>query len=134
MRRNFGEVEHDGRPELDVGRKHPVRTALGELSQRRLFERLGHLIPRGVELTSDSAQRPGPWVLGAVHPVPEAHQSLMTVQHAPDIPVGIAGALDLLDHRQDATGPRRAAARSWHRQLPTAPPPRPRRSTPRPGQ
>ncbi len=40
-------------------------------------------------------------VLGAVDAVPEAHEPLVAVEDALHVGIGVAGALDLLDHAQD---------------------------------
>src|SRR5215203_1904491 len=43
---NVGEVEHDGRPELDVGGEHSVGLAFGQNPQCRPLELLGDLKAR----------------------------------------------------------------------------------------
>ena len=50
VRGDLGEVEDDRGPELDVGLQHPVGPTGPQLGQRRLLERLGHLVARRVEL------------------------------------------------------------------------------------
>ena len=85
MRRHLGEVEDDRRPELHVGLEHAVGTALAQLGQRGLLQRLGHLVARGVELAGRTPQHPGARVLGAVDAVAEAHQALAVVEQLLDV-------------------------------------------------
>ena len=81
--RHLGEVEHDRRPELDVGREHAVGLAGLQLGERRLLERLGDLDARRAELARGAAQHAGARVLGAVDAVAEAHQPLAAVEQRP---------------------------------------------------
>ena len=82
LRRHFGEVEHHGRPELDVGRQHAVGLARLQLGQRGLLERLGDLEPRRADLARGAAQHAGARILGAVDAVAEAHQPVAAVEQA----------------------------------------------------
>ena len=50
--RHLGGVEHDRRPELDVGGQHAVGLARLQLGQRGLLERLGDLEARGADLAA----------------------------------------------------------------------------------
>ena len=60
-----------------------------------------------LELARGAAQDARPRVLGAVHAVPEAHQPLAAVEQVLHVRLGVAGALDVLDHPEHAR--RRAA-------------------------
>jgi hypothetical protein len=102
--RDFGEVEHDGRPELHVGLEHPVGTPGPELGQGRLLQGQRHLVPRRAQFLGRAAEHPGAGVLGPVHPVPEAHQPFAPVQRGCHVALGVPGPLDLLDHAKDAGG------------------------------
>ena len=103
----LGVVEHDGRPELDVGGQHAVGLARPQLGERGRLERLGDLGARRADRLRRAPQHPRARVLGAVHAVPEAHQPLAAVEHRPHPALGVAGPLDLVEHPQHAR--RRAA-------------------------
>ena len=90
LRRDLGAVEHDRRPELDVGRQHAVGLARLQLGQRGLLERLGDLEARRAELARGAAQHAGARVLGAVDAVAEAHQPLAAVERRLDLALGVA--------------------------------------------
>ncbi len=62
-----------------------------QLGERRLLERLGHLVAARAELLGSPAQHPGPRVLGAVDAVAEAHQPLAAVEGFLDPALGVAG-------------------------------------------
>src|SRR4051812_30690266 len=98
VRRYLGEVQDDGRPELDVGGEYPVRPAGLEFLEGRLLERLGRLVAGGAQFAGGPPQDAGARVLGPVDPVAEAHQALAAVEDTPDISGGVAGPLDLLQH------------------------------------
>ena len=102
VRRHLGEVEYDGRPELDVRREHPIRVALLELRQCGVLERLGDLHARCVELLRGTTQDAGSGVLGAVHPVTEAHQPLLGVEQTLDVATRVALLSDLVQHLEHA--------------------------------
>ena len=112
-RRDVGEVQDDRRPELHVRLDHAVGAALAQLLERGGLEGLGDLVARGVELQAGPPEHAGPRVLGAVDAVAEAHQPLAAVQDALDVALGVAGALDLLEHVQHAAG-RTAVQRPGH--------------------
>ena len=97
-------VEHDRRPELDVGGEHAIGLARLELRQRGLLERLGDLEALGADLARGAAQDRGARVLGAVDAVAEAHQALALVERLLDPLLGVAGLLDLVEHLQHARG------------------------------
>ena len=119
LRRHLGEVEHDGRPELDVGGQHAVGLARLQLGQRGLLERLGDLEARRAELARGAAQHARARVLGAVDAVAEAHQPLAAVERVLDPALGVAELLDLVEHLQHARRARRRAA--GPHSAPTAP-------------
>ena len=100
--RHLGEVEDDRGPELDVRLEHAVGTALAQLGERGLLERLGDLVARSVELLRRTAKHAGARVLGAVDAVAEAHQPLAGVEQLLDVGGGVAGLLDLFDHGEHA--------------------------------
>ena len=52
LRRHLGVVEHDRRPELDVGGQHAVGLARLQLGERGLLERLGDLEARRADLAA----------------------------------------------------------------------------------
>ena len=97
-------VEHDRRPELDVGGEHAVGLARLQLRQRGLLERLRDLEALRADLARGAAQDGGARVLGAVDAVAEAHQALALVERLLDPLLGVAGPLDLVDHLQHARG------------------------------
>ena len=74
------DVEHDGRPELDVRREDAVRLAPVQLGQRGALELLGDVEPGRAEIHRGSAEEPRARVLGAVDPVAEAHQAAAAVE------------------------------------------------------
>ena len=94
------EVQHDRRPELDVGLQDPVRLALAQLGQGGVLQRQRHLVARRGQLLRRRAQDPRPRVLGPVDRVPEAHQPLSTVQNLTHVRPGVAAALHRLDHAE----------------------------------
>ena len=100
----LGEVEHHRRPELDVGGQHAVGLARLELGQRGLLELLGRLEAGRVDLLGGAAQHPRPRVLGAVDAVAEAHQALTAVEQVLDVALGVALALDAVEHVQHPRG------------------------------
>ena len=108
----------------------PVRAALAQLGQRGLLQRLGDLVPRGVELARRTAQHPGARVLGAVDAVAEAHQALALVEQLLDVPRGVAGCsiasimCSTRDGAPPCSGPDIAPTRTGQRRRR-----RPRRST-----
>src|SRR4051794_29669494 len=102
VRRHLGEVEDDGRPELDVGREHPVGVALLQLRQRGLLQGVGDLHPRRAELFRRTTQHPRTRVLGAVDAVTEAHQPLLRVEQSLHVTTRIALFGDLVEHLQHA--------------------------------
>src|SRR4051794_5572945 len=104
LRRHLCRVEHDRRPELDVGGQHAVRLAGGELGQRGGLDGLGHLQPAGPQLARRAVQHTRARVLGAVDAVAESHQPLAAIQHRLDVALGGAGRLDLLEHLQHPAG------------------------------
>jgi hypothetical protein len=104
VRRDLGEVEDDGRPELDVGAQRAVRVARGQLLDGGLLQRVGHLVAVRAELLRGAAQDAGARVLGAVDAVPEAHEALLAVEQPLDVLDRVAALLDLVEHRQHAEG------------------------------
>src|SRR2546421_8042640 len=80
VRRHFGQVQDDGRPELHVGRQHTVGLARVQLRQRRLLERLGDLEARRAQFAAGTAQDTRARVFGSVDAMPEAHQALAAVE------------------------------------------------------
>src|SRR3712207_6904156 len=56
VRRDVGVVEHDGGPELHVGREHAVGLARLQLGERGLLERLGDLEARRPDLARRSEE------------------------------------------------------------------------------
>ena len=102
VRGHLGEVQYDGRPELDVRPQRPVGIALGQLLDRGLLQCLGHLVTRGAELFRRTTKNACPWVLGAVDAVPEAHQAFLAVEDGLDVGRRVPGALDLVEHREHA--------------------------------
>src|SRR5918996_3412562 len=100
--RHVGVVEHDGGPELDVRGQHAVRLARLQLGERGLLEPLGHLQTRRSDLARRAAQHAGAWVLGPVHAVAKAHQPLARVERILDPALGVARALDLVEHVEHA--------------------------------
>src|SRR5262245_25650269 len=114
VRRYLGEVQHDRRPELDVGFEHAVWPPGAQLIECRLLQCDGHLIAGGAELLGSAAQNPRSRILRAVDPVTEAHQPLAGVKHLLDVPDRVTGPLHLLDHPEHAR--RRATVqRAGHR-------------------
>ena len=101
---DVGVVEHDRGPELDVGGEHAVGLARLQLGERGLLERLGDLEALRADLLRGAAQHAGARVLGAVDAVAEAHQPLAAVQQLLDVALGVALALDLVEHLQHAAG------------------------------
>jgi len=71
-----------------------------QLRQRHLLDGRGHLVARCSESLGGGAQHAGPRVFGAVHPVPEAHQLLATVQDSLDQATCVTRPFDLFEHRQ----------------------------------
>src|SRR5690606_6776770 len=72
LRRDLGEVEEDGCPELDVGRQHAIWATGVELVEGGLLERRGDLEAWGIEPAAGLPQDAGAGVLGAVDAVTEA--------------------------------------------------------------
>src|SRR3954470_19863814 len=103
-RRHLGQVEDDGRPELDVGRKDAIGLARLQLGERRALQRLGHLVAGRAELTRRAPQDAGPRILGAVDAVPEAHEALAAVQRVADPALGVAELVHLVEHLEHARG------------------------------
>src|SRR3954465_2920406 len=111
---HLGEVEDDGRPELNIGGKHTIGFALSKDLQRRAFELLSDFVARGAESPSGPSQYAGAWVLCSVDAVAEAHQPLSGVQHVAYVALGVPAALDFFEHVQH-TRRRTAVQRSRHR-------------------
>ena len=84
-RRDLGDVEHDRRPELDVRGEHAVGMPGLELLERGLLERLSHLDPRRLEVARGLPQDAGAGILGAVDTMPEAHDSLASVEQVANV-------------------------------------------------
>ena len=59
MRWHLGEVEDDRGPELDVGLDRAIRTALAQLGERGLLQRLGGVVAAGAELPARGERRRG---------------------------------------------------------------------------
>jgi hypothetical protein len=111
-RRDVGDVEDDGRPELDIRCEDTVRMASGELLQRGLFERLGDLDARRLELARRPAQDAGARILGAVDAMPEAHDALTPVEEVADVLRDVVGVRHLVEHLENARrGPAMERAR-----------------------
>ncbi len=102
--RDVGEVEHHRRPELDVGGQHAVGLAGLQLGQRGLLELLGRLQARGVDLLGGATQHSRAGVLGPVDAVAEAHQPLAAVEQVLHVALGVALALDAVEHVQHPRG------------------------------
>src|SRR4051794_13765290 len=113
-RRDLGEVQDDGGPELHVGRQDAVGPAGVQLVERRLLEGGGRLVARGAEALAGRTQDAGARVLGTVDAVPEAHQALAPVEHALHVCRRVALLLDAVEHVQNARG-RAAVQRPGHR-------------------
>src|SRR3546814_301202 len=81
-RGDLGEVQDDGRPELDVGLQDAVGTTLLELGQRGLLQGLGDLVARCVQLLGGATQHSGTRVLGRSEEHTSELQSLMRISYA----------------------------------------------------
>src|SRR5204862_12328 len=87
-----------------VDRMDAVGLARSQLGQRGLLERLGDVEPRRAGLARRAPQHRRTRVLGAVDPVAEPHKSLALVERALHPGLGVALALDLVEHLQHASG------------------------------
>ena len=127
---HLGEVEDDRGPELDVGLDRAVGAALAQFGQRGLLECGGHLVARAPRAAwrcarSTRARGSSARYTRCPKPISFSLRSRMPLTTR----AGVAGALDLFDHRQHPRrARRRAAGRSSRRSRRTAPPRRRRRS------
>ena len=104
VRRHFGQIKHDRRPELDVRREHAVGLTGVELRERSLLERFGDFKARRAKFCACAPQHPRAGVFGAVDAMAEAHQPLTAVERLADPPLGVARLFDFIEHLQHARG------------------------------
>jgi len=120
--RDLREVQHDRRPELDVGLKDAGRGG-GREARRGACGSQARALPRTWGAPSSFAGRRSTLaagVLGPVHPVTEAHQAALAVEDGLHVPFGVARPLDLLDHCK-ARGSVAPAVAACPDSAPTAP-------------
>src|SRR5215210_1868423 len=89
VRWDVREVQHDGRPEIDVGGKDAVGLARSQFRERRLLELLRHLEARRADLARGAAEHAGARVLRPVDAVAEAHQAIAAVERVLDPELGV---------------------------------------------
>ena len=72
----------------------------GGVVDNESLEFLGDLVARRAEVTGGPTKHPGPGVLGPVHAMAEAHESLLGVEDVTHVSLRVPGALDFLHHVQ----------------------------------